>query len=146
MSMRVRGQECSLNIIVDGDMKGGSFVKVTNFNVTPETEIVNTDFIGEIESDLDIHHSGFAFDFEVEYQDSNPITVMELIVERERMRLPHPDINLVATFKYRSLAGIPGVIVLEHCFMKLDNITVGGRKDYVKSKFSGKCKTCPQLL
>jgi len=146
MSQRIRGQEVTVQLISDGDLKGGSFAKVKNFNLTPRTDLSETDFLGEIESDIDIQHHGFDFDFEIDMADSKMIELFNVIVERERMRLPHPDLNVVVTFKFRSLTDIPAVIVLEHAKMKMDTLAAGGRKDYVNSKWSGKAKTCPQLL
>lgn len=146
MSQRIRGQEATVQIIVDGDLKSGSFAKVTSFNLSSRADIVESEFLGEIEADLDIQHHGFDFDFELEQQDAKIAALRALIVERERLRLPHPDINIVVTFKYRSLTEIPAVIVLEHCFVKPPGEAIGGRKEYLKNKVEGKCKTCPQLL
>ena len=146
MSQRIRGQEATVQIIVDGDLKGGSFAKVTNFNLNPRADLPETGFLGEIEDDIDIQIHGWDFDFETEQIDKKIADLRALIVDRERQRLPHPDINIVVTFKYRSLTEIPGVIVLEHCVVKPPGESVGGRKDYLKNKIEGKCKTCPQLL
>jgi hypothetical protein len=141
MSQRIRGQEATVNIIVDGDLKGGSFAKVTNFNLSPRTDITETPFLGEVEDDLDIQHHGHDFDFEIHQQDGKAVDVLKLIVSREENRLPHPAVNILVTLKHRDVSTPATKLVLQGCFMKADSLSIGGRKDFVTMKFSGKCKT-----
>jgi hypothetical protein len=140
MSQRIRGQEATIQVIVDGDLKRGTFTKVTSFNLTPRTDIVETPFLGEVEDDLDIQHHGYDFDFEVQQQDAKAYELLQSIVSREQDRLAHPNINLVVTLAFRSVSEPSLTFVLEQCFMKLDSMGFGGRKEYVGAKFSGKCK------
>lgn len=140
MSQRVRGQEVTLQVIVDGDVKKGTFTKAMNFNLTPRTDVVETPFLGEVEDDLDIQHHGFDFDFELHQQDDKAYALMQTIVGREQDRLAHPNVNVVVTIGFRSLSEPSVTFVLEQCFMKMDSFGFGGRKEYVTSKFSGKCK------
>ena len=140
MSQRIRGQEATVQVIVDGDVKKGTFTKVTNFNLTPRTDIQETPFLGEIEDDLDIQHHGYDFDFELHQQDSKAYDLMQTIVVREQDRLAHPNVNIVVTLAFRSLSEPSKTFVLEQAFMKMDSMGFGGRKEYVTAKFSGKCK------
>lgn len=140
MSQRIRGQEVTIQVIVDGDVKKGTFTKATNFNLTPRTDIVETPFLGEVEDDLDIQHHGYDFDFELQQLDSKAYDLLQEIVGREQDRLAHPNINIVVTMAYRSLSEPSKTFVMEQCFMKMDSLGFGGRKDYVATKFSGKCK------
>lgn len=140
MSQRIRGQEATVQVIVDGNLQAGSFTKVMNFNLTPRQDLQETPFLGEVEDDLDIMHHGYDFDFEIHHQDSKAYAVLQTIVERERDHLAHPNINVVVTIAYRSLTEPALTFVLEKCFMKVDNYNFGGRKEYVTSKFTGKCK------
>lgn len=141
MSQRIRGQEATIQVIVDGDLKGGSFAKVTDFSLTPRTDIMETSFIGELEDDLDIQHHGYDFEFTIHEQDSKARAVLLDIVAREAARTAHPAVNIVVTFAYRSSSEPSSTVVLQNCFMKLDSISIGGRKEYVTNRFSGKCKT-----
>lgn len=140
MSQRIRGQEATVQVVVDGVRQTGSFTKVTNFNLTPRTDIVETPFLGEVEDDLDIQHHGYDFDFEVHQQDAKAYDLLQTIVEREQDRLSHPNVNLVVTIAFRSVSEPSRSFVMEQCFMKLDSLSFGGRKEYVPAKFSGKCK------
>ncbi len=144
MSQRIRGQEATIQVVVDSDVKSGTFSKVTDFNLTPRTDIVETEFLGEVEADLDIQHHGFDFDFSLQEQDSKTHDLLMDIVAREQARTRHPAVNIVVTFAYR--VGEPAqTIVLENCFMKMDSLTIGGRKEYITNKFSGKCKTISKV-
>lgn len=145
MSQRIRGQEASIQVIVNGDLQTGSFAKVTNFNLTPRTDVTETPFLGEVEDDLDIQHHGFDFDFEIHHQDSKAFNLLTTIVENEQTHVSHPNVNIVVTVAYRSLTEPALVFVLEKAFMKMDGYSFGGRKEYVNSKFSGKCKTIAQV-
>lgn len=145
MSQRIRGQEASLQVIIDGELQVGSFTKVTNFNLTPRTDLVETPFLGEVEDDLDIQHHGYDFDFEIHYQDSKAFALLQKIVAREQDSLAHPNVNLVVTLTYRSLLEPSLTFVLEKAFVKMDNLSFGGRKEYVNSKFTGKCKSLSEV-
>lgn len=143
MSQRIRGQEATVQVIVNGDLKGGSFARVTDFNLTPRTEIQETDFLGETETDLDIAHHGYDFDFTIQEEDTKARDFLLQIVLAEQNHEAHPAVNVVVTFSYRT--GTTSTIVLQSCFMKLDSLAVGGRKDFVTNKFSGKCKELAAL-
>ena len=71
--------------------------------------------------------------------------ILTTIVTRESDHQPHPNVNIVVTLAYRSLTEPALVFVLEKAFMKMDSFGFGGRKEYVSSKFSGKCKTISQV-
>lgn len=144
MSQRIRGQEATVQIIVDGDVKSGTFSKVTDFSLDPRMDVNETDFLGEVETDLDVQHHGFDFQFTLQEQDDKTHDLLVLIVEREQARERHPSINIVVTFNYRAGNGSQ-TIVLENCFMKLDSLSIGGRKDYITNRWSGKCKTISEV-
>ena len=143
MSQRIRGQEATVQIIVDGDLKGGSFARVTDFSLTPRSEITETDFLGEVEADLDFAHHGYDFEFTIHEEDTKARDLLFQIVQAEADREEHPAVNVVVTFAYRT--GTSSSIVLQNCYVKLDSLSVGGRKDYVTNKFSGKCKEMAAL-
>jgi hypothetical protein len=143
MSQRIRGQEATIQVIVNGDLKGGSFARVTDFNLTPRSEIMESDFLGEVESDLDFAHHGYDFDFSLHEEDTQARDLLFQLVSAEAARERHPAINVVVTFAYRG--GTTSTIVLQNCFLKMDSLAIGGRKDYVSNKFSGKCKEAAAL-
>jgi hypothetical protein len=144
MAQRIRGQEATVQVVVNGDLKGGSFARVTDFNLTPRTEVVEADFLGQVETDIELQHNGFDFDFSIQEEDKLARDYLFQIVASEKNRTRPPVVNVVVTFAYRD-GNASQTIVLQSCTMKLDSLSVGGRKDYVVNKFSGKCKVVTPL-
>jgi hypothetical protein len=145
MSLRIRGQEATIQVIVDGDLKTGSFGKVTNFTLTPRQDVMEQDYLGEQLTDLDFQHHGYDFEFEMHNQDGKAWDVLQTIVTREADRLPHPAVNVVVTLSYRESPMGTTVILLGQCFMKMDSFGFSGRKEYVSARWSGKCKTAEEV-
>ena len=140
MSTRIRGQEVTVGLIVDGAQQLGSFTKVEQFKLTPRTDLSDADFLGEKESEPDIQHHGFDFSFMTHEQDSKMFDLLFDIVNRERLGAPHPVVDVIVIHKYRD-PGLPSKnIVLQQCVVKLDDHDIGGRKEFVKDSFSGKCR------
>jgi hypothetical protein len=140
MSQRIRGAECTIQVIVDGDLQGGTFLKVTDFNLVPRQETPEVGFLGEKTDDVDFQHHGYDFDMTVQQQDSKVLDLLFQLVEGETNNERYPAINVVATFAYRAGLDSAQSIVLEETVLKIDSINVGGRKEYVTNKLSGKCR------
>lgn len=145
MSERLRGQEVTLQVVVDGDVKTGSFAKVTDFEWSPRQDITEVPFLGEVEDDLDLQHHGFDFSFSLQQQDRKVHDLLILQVAREKARTRQPVINLVVTYAYRAGLDAAQTLVFENVKMKLDSSGAPGRKEYVGAKFSGKCKTVSSI-
>lgn len=139
-TLRVRGQEAQVQIVVDGDLKGSSFAKVTDFTLTPKQDVSETGFLGETEDDFDFTHRGYDWSFRTHERSDDINQVLALIVANEAQHLPHPDITIIIQVLYRDLTGTTSTITLEKCFMKMDNKTIGGSKDFITNSFSGKCR------
>lgn len=141
MSLRIRGQETFVQLVVDGQLLAGSFSKVENFKVTPRADLTDTGFLGETEDEPDVMHHGYDFSFSMHEQDNAAFDVWDAIVADLAAGTALPQIDVLVIKKYRD----PGVKAVTHtyqkCVMKLDSQDHGSRKDYVKSTFSGKCKT-----
>lgn len=144
MSQRIRGQEVTIQVVIDGSIKAGSLAQVMEFQLNPRTDITETPFLGEIEDDLDIMHHGYDFEFTVHEKDGTVRDILLDIVAREQDRTAHPAVNVVVTYAYRAGTASKS-IVLENCFLKVDRMDIGGRKEYVSNRFSGKCKTISKL-
>lgn len=140
MAQKQRGQEGTLRITVDGVVQAGSFVKVKNFKVTPQTTISRQQYLGEDKADLDISHDGVDFSFEVDNVDAKTLEFLHTIVTREENRLAHPVINLAFISKYRAGSAPTKTLVMYESFMKVDDHNVGGRTEIVTTSFSGMSK------
>jgi hypothetical protein len=140
MSLKSRGQEATLRLAVDGVVQEGSMFKVMDFTATPRTDLVEDDYLGEQETDLDIQHHGWDIGFSVNTIDSTALDLIDEIIAREQAHTAHPDITLTAIYTFRD-PGTRGKIYIYHeIFLKADEEGFGSRKDRHKVKFSGKAK------
>lgn len=140
MSLKIRGEEVTIKIAVDGVVQTGSLLKVTEFSATPRTEITEEEYLGETESDLDIQHHGWDLMFGVDHQDSSAIDLVEDIISAEIAHTAHPRITITCIYTYREPGARGKMVVYQNVFLKPAEENVGGRKEKVKGKFEGKCK------
>lgn len=138
MTQRTRGSETTLQVIIDGDLQGGSWAKVLDWNVTPKQEIQETGFQGELEDDFDFSHHGYAVDFSLQELDAKLRDVLLDLVAREEARTAYPDIQLVLTIKHRR--STTETLVMENVVFKFDSISSAAKKDFVATKISGMFK------
>lgn len=137
---RIRGQEVFVQLIVDGDLKQGSFTKVENFKLTPRADLSDSSFLGETEDEPDVQHHGYDFSFTIHEADNQAVTVWNGIVASLTAGILLPVVNVVVIKKYRD-PGVGAVVqTLQNCKIKLDSQDFGGRKEYVKNSFSGKAR------
>lgn len=140
MSQKMRGQEVTLRVAVNGVVQEGSMLKVTDFTATPRTDLVEDDYLGEQETDIDIQHHGWDLAWNVDYQDSVAMEFFEGILSNEANQEAHPKITITAIYTFRE-PGVRGKIeVYRNVFCKQSEQSAGGRKEKVKGKFEGKCK------
>lgn len=140
MSARIRGEEVTIRVAVDGDPIPGSMFKVEDFTITPRTDLVEDDFLGETESDLDIQHHGFDLAWSIQTQDARAIDLCDDIIGREQNNLQHPDITITVMYAYRERGERARALVFRGCFLKEDETGHGGRKDRVVVKYQAKAK------
>ncbi len=101
MSQRLRGQEATLRVTVDGVGQDGSWFKVKDFTITPRTDITETPYVGEQEDDLDIQHHGLDISFSVDMQDRKTLDFLSTIIAREQDQLVHPVITINVIYAFR---------------------------------------------
>lgn len=140
MSLRIRGQEATIRVTVDGDTQDGSWFKVKDFTATPRQDITEEDYLGELESDLDIQHHGYDLGFSVDIQDRKVIDFITNIVDREQSQQAHPAITINVIYAFRADNGNPVAESFYDVFLKVNETSVGGRKEYISASFEGKAK------
>lgn len=139
MSQRTRGSETTVQVLIDGDLKSGSWGKVLDWNITPKQEVSETGFQGELEDDYDFSHHGYGFDMSLQELDKKLRDVLLDLVAREQARAAYPDVQIVITIKHR--AGETETLVLENVVFKFDSLSSAAKKDFVQTKISGMYKT-----
>ena len=140
MSARIRGQEATLRINVDGEIQTGTFFKVPDFTVTPRQDLPEQGFLGETEDDIDFQHHGYDFAFTVQEQDEKALNFLSEIVDREANHEQHPKITILVLYAYRANLGNNKAEVYRDVFLKIGEKGFSGRKEYVTTSFEGKCK------
>lgn len=140
MSQRTRGSETTVQVIVDGDLKGGSWAKVLDWNITPKQSVEETGFQGELEDDYDFQHHGYGFDMSLQELDQKLRDVLLDFVAREEARSAYPDVQIVLTIKHRAGQNPTETLVWENCVFKFDSIASAAKKDFVGTKISGSFK------
>lgn len=141
MSLRIRGQETFVQLVVDGELLAGSFAKVENWKATPRADLTDTGFLGETEDEPDIMFHGWDFSFSIHEQDSAAHDLWDSIVADLAAGVTLPRVDVVVIKKYRDPGVKPLIYTYQKCVIKMDSNDHGSRKDFVKSPFSGKCKT-----
>ncbi len=140
MSLKMRGQEVTLRIAVDGVIQAGSMVKVVDFTATPRIDLKEDDYIGEQETDLDIQANGWDLGFSVDTIDAAALDLIDDIVLRERAHARHPDITITTTYTFREPNVRGRAYVYHGVFLKPDEEGASGRKEKHKVKFTAKAK------
>lgn len=138
MSERLRGLEVVVRFSSEGQLLGGTFVKITDFTITPRDELPEADFIGEDESDIDYRHDGFDFSGSLQELDAATRAYLSTLVFNHEQHIAPPDVTMMVIYGYRTSQQVTETY--RKCRMKIDEIAIPGRKEYVTSKLSGKCR------
>lgn len=141
MALRLRGQETTLTVSVDGQVLGGSFTLVGDLKLNDVADKAQSDFLGESTSRWDYQHHGWTFSFTIQEQDNAAFnSVVAPFVAADAAGNPFPNVVLIVTKRYRDPATPAETIKLSGgLVLTWDDHGFAGRKEYVKSTFSGFC-------
>jgi hypothetical protein len=123
---------------VDGELQDGSWFKAKDFTVTNRSEIMELDYLGETETDLDFQHHGYDFGFSVDMQDRKTIAFLNKIVERDQLHLTHPKVTMTVIYAFKD--GSSTTEMYYDAVLRPTSTSFGARKDGVVVAFEGKCK------
>jgi hypothetical protein len=137
---RIKGLNVTVGLVFDGVQQSGSFSKVENFELTPNAELRDSDFLGESESEPDYMHHGYDFKFSIHETDKGVMELYDVLTAASAAgtTLPRVDVVVITTFVDPAVPA--ATEVLQEAVIKIDSRSVGSRKDYVKYSVSGKCK------
>lgn len=138
MSLRIRGQEQTLQVIVEGQDQVGTFLNVTDWTVTPRADLVETDIVGQDETSLDVQYHGVDFKFTVQEEDSKARQFFSDMMDRQRNRERPQKIIIIAHNTYRDSTDPENNMVITNAVMIPTEFGNSGRKEYSKVPFSGK--------
>lgn len=140
MSIRIRGQEATIRLQVEGRPQTGSFLKTLDFELTPRQDLQETDFNGEAETDIDLMHHGYDFKFTAHVVDDSTIAYLRDVADRHATGQAPPRVTLVVILAYREPGARPRSIVLPASVMKVGALGSPDRKQFITHAFEGKCK------
>jgi len=139
-NIAIRGQEVSIHVTVDGRAQEGTWAKVKDFTVTPRTELIEQNYLGEYYTDLDKQYSGFDFSFSVDMQDRNLIDFLNEESQRERTQQTPRRITIQVIYSFRDGQPPVGETYFD-AVMKISDQSIGGRDEYVSVSVEGKAKS-----
>lgn len=139
MSERIRGQEVLIRFTIDSELQAGSWLKIPDFTITPRDELVEADYIGEDESDIDYRHDGFDFGGTLHELDSAARLFLARCVANHEAHTAPPDVTLQVQWGYRGTGQSVIIETYRKCRFKIDESSIA-RKEYVGTKISGKCR------
>jgi len=143
MSQRMRGQEATIRVAVDGQLQQGSMFKVKDFTVTPKQDIKEEDYVGETETDLDFQHHGFGLAWTVDMLDDTTIKLLSTLIDRELNHLKQPEITVTVIYAFREGAAVGGgriVVYHGNLILKQGDEGFPGRKERISIKYEAACK------
>lgn len=146
MSLKMRGQEVTIRVSVDGTTQTGSMFKAKNWSAKPRTDLNEDDYLGEQETDLDIQHHGWDMEFQVDTTDATALDLIDLIIEREQNHEAHPDITFTVIYTFREPGARGRIYVYHEVFLKADEEGAASRKDKHMTKFTAKAKERTRLV
>jgi hypothetical protein len=136
MAQRIKGQEVELLVVVNG-VPYTSLTDILSFNVTPNFEIKEEEYLGETSKRFDEIFNGVSFDMELHFEDPGVLSFMQVVKDRAERRTPGTTINVKATLNFPN--GDRPRIILKDCYFGDMPIGFGGRSDYGTFKIDGKC-------
>lgn len=108
----LRNKDANIQLTVDGQRLGGSFLAIKGFNLKPKVEKREVAFTGDKREAGDLNIKGFNFSFKTEKRDHVWWTLWKKIETAELASQPFPVISIAVTFSYRDGSGLLKTIVL----------------------------------
>ena len=134
----IRNKDATVQITMDGQRLGGSFLAIKGLNLKPDVEMAKKRFTGEKRFRPDLDIKGYDFNFKTEKRDHVWFIVWKKIEQAEFNGLVFPVISLAITYAYRDGTGLLKTVVLHgDLVMKMagDDLPEG----YQETSWEGAC-------
>lgn len=136
MSERTRGQEKTIRFIVEGKPVSGSWLKITDFEHRPDTDIKKTSFLGEAQKDGDVQHSGHDLSWTQQELDAQLAKFLDELIRREEEHEPPQKVRIQVLTTYRDPALPTRTETYYGGVLKVDSNGFRGREEYNEFKMS----------
>lgn len=133
-SNRIRGQEVSVLLVVDGTPQS-SLTNVQNFEVMLEMEKQEEAYLGETSNRFDEIYKGVSFKMDVHNSDPDLFNFFDAVKSRAQRQTPGVQVNIKATLQYPS--GDRRRVIIQDAFFENMGLTFGGRTEYGSTTVSG---------
>jgi hypothetical protein len=137
MSQRVKGQETTLLVIIDGELRQ-RIDTIQNFDMEFELDLLEEGYIGEVANRFDSIFNGCKVEFTGHMTSREALDVADVIVGRAQRRTGGATrIDITVTLKFDN-GDLPSVLFSD-VFFETVPFNTGGRDEYVEFTLSGKC-------
>ena len=137
----IRGSEVSVRIAVAGQLQRGTFLRCKSATATPRTDLVEDDYLGEAQSELDMQHHGWDLSITFDEDDDAGIRYTQQYVAADEAHQRPPEVTVTILPTSRDGVTRPGAEVYPGVMLKQSTRGFGGRKERVANEFEGKSKT-----
>lgn len=134
MAQRIKGQEVSVLVTMDGELQA-EITDIQNFGITLQLELLQQGYLGETSDRYDEVFKGAKFDFEMHTHSQDYWTLVASIIDRARRKTPNLVFNIVATLSYPN--GDTPTVTLPDVSWGPSAVNAPARADYVKIKMEG---------
>lgn len=142
-----RGQEATIRVTCQDDFAAAfglvgllPLFNVNDWTLTPRTDLVEKEYLGEKYTSIDEQHHGYDFSFSVDETNATIIAMQDLIEYKHELGLEPPIWAVSATVKYRDGVTLPRTEQLINCKLKIASRGFGSRTDYIVSSVEGKAQ------
>src|SRR5262252_2087769 len=138
MSLRQRGEEVSVRFLLNNAPMGGSWLKVQDFEVTPQEDLKESDFLGESETDYDRQHHGYSLTWTCHILDGALLDYLDQVAAAEAAHLAPEDLRVQVLYAFRDPTVKKRVVTYYRGVVKVASEGFRGRKEYVETKFEAR--------
>lgn len=135
MSARTRNKEAQIRFSVDGQDLEGSFLKVTDWDVAPGGEIVETEFTGEDRPDLDTSYKTHKGTFTIQELSADVERLLQSLDDKDRAHQPMPEVAMTVYKLYRQPGAGDSTALYTGCALVCTSMSGSGHS-YLNSKWS----------
>ncbi len=127
MGQRIKGQEVSINVIVDNVIQA-SIVDIRDFEVTPKLEILEEKYLGMTTNLYDEIFNGVSGHLEIHFETQDVFNLIQSVIDRAQRRTPGVVVNIKATLQFPN--GDRPRVSINNAFFGSFPIKFGSRTDY----------------
>lgn len=100
MSTQARGKDSLIDVRVDGQSLFTG--RTSNFDWTPDQEIMKSTYLGQMVASADLKHEGNDFTFTLTEENADAINYIKMIADADANATAFPTVTVIVTQKYRS--------------------------------------------